>query len=130
MAWTYDDDVIFDGERRHVVKVVGTGDGTGADTPHTAVDISTLTVDGEAVDRMRIDTIEYDTTVKLLVTFDHTTDDEIANINGVGYLDWSEYGGKTDPQSAGGTGDIIITPVGTGANDQFTVTLNCVKKPA
>jgi len=132
MAWNFDKDIIVDGPRRHAVKITGTGDGTGTDTETIAVDISTLDIEGRSVDRLRVNSIEYDTTVKLKVSWDATTNDEIANISSgsQGFLDWTPYGGRTDPQSAGSTGDILITPQGSAANDQFTVTLDCIKKPA
>jgi len=130
MAWTFDKDVMVDGPRRHVVKITGTSDGTGTDTETTAVDISTLDVEGRSVGRMRVNSIEYDTTVALKIAWDATTNDEIANIKGQGYMDWTPYGGRTDPQSTGSTGDITINPQSTASNDQFTVTLDCIKKPA
>lgn len=131
MAWSFDVKTLYDGHRKHVVKVVGTSDGTGADITTIAVDKSTLTgADGLAVDRLVVYRLEWTTETALKVAFDHTADDEIANLTGVGCLDWSDAGGMPDPGSTGGTGDVTITTVDTAANDTFTVTLWCRKKVA
>lgn len=129
MSWTFDLAQIFDGDRKHIARVVGASDATAADTATIAVDKSTLTgADGAAVTRLVVYAIEWTTNVSLKVAFDHTADDEIANLTGDGFIDWSSAGGLVDPDSTGGTGDITITPVGTAANDVYTVTLWCRKK--
>lgn len=129
MTWTYDVQTLFDGDRRHVVKVVGLSDGADDDVG-TAVDISTLTgPNGEAVDRLSIQSVEYSSTVAFRLAFDHTANDEIAYMPAdSGYLSWEKYGGFTDPASAGGTGDVLITPVGSAADKQMTLTIDCIKK--
>lgn len=128
MTVAYTTNVLEDGPRNHMVVVTGVSDGTTNDVG-VAVDKSALVgSDGRAVTRLVVDQIEFATEIDLRLAFDHTADDLIAPLNGQGYFDWRRKGGLTDPGSAGGTGDITITPTGAAAGDSFTVTICCRKK--
>lgn len=61
--------------------------------------------------------------------WDHSTDSVIAVLStGEGYLDFRQYGGLPDDGS-GGTGDILVTGVGTAAaNDTVDITIKFRKK--
>jgi hypothetical protein len=57
--------------------------------------------------------------------WDHTTDDEIA-VLGAGQVlkDWYAYGGKTDPRTTGGTGDIILTTAGATSGATYDLLIH------
>jgi len=58
------------------------------------------------------------------IAFDHTDDDTILVLDGVGEMDFKRDGGLQDPASSGGTGDIKFTTVNTTANDSYTIKLD------
>ena len=58
----------------------------------------------------------------VLLTWDHTTDDEIARLSGAGFKDYSTYGGKHSV-ATGNTGDILIATTGGAAGDNFDITI-------
>ena len=125
MADTVDSKVIHSG-RRYGVHITNVSDGTG-ESAVVKVDISTLTdPNGAVCTKFQVDRIEYNiqgfTSVRLF--WDHTTDDELAVLPaGSGVMDWSVGGGKKDPASAGGTGDIVLTTAGAIANATYDITI-------
>lgn len=64
----------------------------------------------------------------VLLEWDHTTDDVVDYYSGQGYMDYMEYGGKNDPKSAGGTGDLILSTIGGAANDTYSLLISCTLK--
>src|SRR3546814_15784732 len=111
MADTVNVQTVFDGIRRQVVHLTNESDGTG-ESAVAKVDISTKTDGaGETATHSTIDYIEYAVQGFNYVTlaWSHTTPDEIAVLSGNGVIDWSGVWGMTDPQSAGGTGDLQLT---------------------
>jgi hypothetical protein len=129
MADTVDVKVIQDGKRYYVVHLQNYSDGTG-ESGVTKVDISTLTASsGLPCSYTRIDNIVgnvWGGTARLY--WDHTTDDEIATIQGTVNLDWSWEGGNTDPKTTGGTGDILLTTGGFVSGSGYDLTIRLVKK--
>lgn len=125
MADTVDSKVIHSG-RRYCLHMVSLSDGTG-ESGVAKIDISTLTdPDGKVCTKFSVDRIEYNiqgfTAVRLF--WDHTTDDELAILPaGSGVLDWSVGGGKADPGSSGGTGDILLTTEGEAAGATYDITI-------
>jgi len=130
MAWTVDIKKIFAGRRKQVIHIVGNGDGSAAELTDTIlVNASDEThgVPPVTATYMTVEKIEYNTDgVELNLRFDATVDDELAMIpdNDAGELCWRNIGGNTDPQSAGSTGDILLTTDKTVANASFTLTLH------
>jgi hypothetical protein len=55
--------------------------------------------------------------------WDHSTDDEIAALTGVGSRSYREIGGLRDPKSAGGTGDILLSTDGTTSGFTYDIAL-------
>lgn len=116
------------GPRYSIVHLTNISDGTG-ESLVTKVDISTLfRDDGVAVTRAGIKEIQWSiqgfTSVRLY--WDHTADDTAAILGqGVGYLEWGALGVLSDPASAGGTGDLLLTTAGntSGATYDITVVL-------
>ena len=131
MADTVDTDVMLDGPRHYVIRLRNVSDGTG-ESDVQKVDISTLAgPDGvNAPSSLSVEYIEY--TVQgfeaVRLEWDHTTDEIIAVLSGEGYKDWRNVGGMHDSGS-GGTGDILVSTVGTAAaNDTYDITIGFKKK--
>jgi hypothetical protein len=122
---TVDTKVIHNG-RRYAVHCTNVSDSTG-ESAVAKIDISTLTnPNGKVCTSFTIDRIEYNiqgfTSVRLF--WDHTTDDEIAVLPaGAGVLDWSVLGGKADPASSGGTGDVLLTTAGAVSGATYDLTI-------
>ncbi len=111
-----------------VVNVQGVWD-TADETDTVIIDKSTLpgplSANGTSVEADSICIEEITWTVGLgfdyiLLEWDHDTDDRVDFFQGQGYMDYRNYGGKDDPKSAGGTGDLILTSVGGAANDTYS----------
>lgn len=118
MANITDVKTLYNGDGRHgkVIHMVGVID--TAETDVAKVDISTYTTPlGATPTYTVIDKIEYSVggAGYVLLEWDGDTDDEIAVLTGQGCIDWTSFGGKVDPRTAGGTGDILLTTAGTAA---------------
>lgn len=126
MVDTVNTQVVFNGNRRYTVHLTNESDGTG-ESAVTKVDISTLT-DGAGVTAsyFTVDLIEYSVWGFNYVTleWDATANDEIAVLFGQGVIDWVAFGGKTDPQSAGTTGDMVLTTDGAADGAGYDITVH------
>lgn len=128
MADAVDVDIIKNNENWLVVHLTSNSDGTG-ESAVNKVDISTflrggLPLTGSAVWSITGSVWGGDVTL----AWDHTTDDIIAIMSGTVNIDWSWEGGKVDPRSAGGTGDILLTTSGFAATSGYDLTLRIKKK--
>ncbi len=125
MADTVDTKVIRNATGHYTVVLQNRSDGTG-ESDVTKVDISTLlNAAGQTATYTTIERIDWAVWGfnYVLLEWDHTTDDEIATLAGVGSLDWTYEGGNVDPRSSGGTGDILLTTSGTTANSGYDITI-------
>jgi hypothetical protein len=125
MSDTVTTETVFDGLKRKIVHWTSVSDGTG-ESGVTKVDISALTfAGGQTPTYTVIDRIDYDIsgmTVRLY--WDHTADDEIAILpDNSGSIDFWAMGGKADPQSTGGTGDILLTTNGQVDGSTYDIRL-------
>jgi len=127
MADTVTTRTIVNSPKVVVLRLMNTSDGTG-ETNVTKMNIASFTnAFGKTATYTTIDRIEYSvwgmTSVQL--NWDHTVDDRIANLNGndFGFMDWCKEGGHTDPRSAGGTGNIILSTQGATATGGYDITL-------
>ena len=132
MADLVDTYTLLDGRRHLVRRFTNISDGTG-ESDVVKVDISTLTgPDGaNPPSTLSIEYIQYSIQgfEAVRLEWDATTDDIIAVLAGDGYMDFREHGGFHDPFSTGGTGDILLTTVGTAAaNDTYDITIKFKKK--
>lgn len=132
MADTVANTTLENTKKRLVVSSVFTIDGTEA-TDLVLVDKSTFTgPNGLEPGRLVIEKIEYNLDgFKVLLEFEHNTDDEIAILSGQGFLDFTQegkYQGFIDPASAGGTGDIVATTLATDSGDEGSILLYLRKK--
>lgn len=126
MADTVTAEYLYSGHKRKVLHLTGISDGTGESAVIKA-DISTLTFNGGQVPTgTAVDMIDYNIQgyASIRLYWDHTTDDEIAILPaGSGTLDWNAVGGKADPRTSGGTGDILLTTNGHSAGDTYDITI-------
>lgn len=123
MADSVDSNVIFSGKRKYIVRLTNVSDGTG-ESAVIKVDKSTLTgTNGLEPGRLAVESIQWAmqgfTSVRLF--WDHTTDDELAMLSLAGFFAYE--GGLVDPNSAGGTGDIILTTAGATSGATYDITL-------
>lgn len=126
MADAVDSMTIFSGRRRHVVRLTNVSDGTG-ESAVAKVDISALVgPNGSAPTSTVVERIDYNIQgfSSVALYWDHTTDDEIAVLPaGTGCIDEWAAGGRHDPKSTGGTGDILLTTNGAAADATYDITL-------
>ena len=114
---------LIKGSNKVVVNVTGTF--SGADETDTVViDLSTLVgPEGTPPTAVRIAEITWAVGPGfdyVLLEWEHTTDDVVDYFQGQGFMDYLQYGGKNDPRSAGGTGDLILTTAGGAAGDSYS----------
>lgn len=127
MADAVTSDYVFNGRRRKVLHLTNISDGTG-ESAVVKADLSALTIDGGTIPTgSTVDMIDYNiqgmSSVRLY--WDHTTDDEIAVLpNGSGSIDFGAYGGKSDPRTTGGTGDIVLTTNGASSGGTYDISIH------
>lgn len=111
MADAVTTNVVFSGQIRYAARFTGISDGTG-ETNVIKIDISALP---GAPTYTAIEEISWDvqgwSAVK--ISWDHNTDDTAEVVSGRGARSYKELGYLFDPQSAGGTGDILFSTLGT-----------------
>lgn len=125
MADAVTTEYVYNGRRRKVLHLTNISDSTG-ESAVVKADISALTFGGVVPTYTSIDMIDYNiqgmASVRLF--WDHTTDDEIAILPaGQGTIDWNAIGGKTDPRTTGGTGDIVLTTNGQASGGTYNITI-------
>lgn len=126
MADSVSTQVIQTGPRYYIARFTNISDGTGESLVNK-VDISTLNLDnGTAPTKTSVKEIQYSiqgfTSVRLY--WDHTTDDIIDILAaGNGYREYGTLGFLSDPGSAGGTGDVLLTTAGASATATYDITL-------
>ena len=126
MADTVTTEYLYSGQHRKVLHCTNISDASG-ETSVIKADISTLTFNfGKVPTYTAVDMIDYNiqgfTSVRLF--WDHTADDEIAILPaGQGTIDWNAVGGKTDPRTSGGTGDILLTTAGAASGATYDLTI-------
>ena len=121
------------GNRRVVVRFIGTSDGTG-ETDIVKVDLSDLkTHSGNVPSRTVVEWIEwnvYGMAVKL--EWDRSPNELIIDLNDIGFNNatsdvgsrsWEKYGGFVDPGSDDRTGDILLTSLYGYSGDSYDITM-------
>ena len=121
---------VFNGRKYVTVNITGTF--SAADETDTVViDKSTLTgMDGTEPTSLRVDELWWSVNKfdAVQLEWEKTAADElIENLQGQGYLDFRQDGGKNMIAGAG-TGDIVLTTVGGVANGTYSIYLHCTKK--
>jgi hypothetical protein len=127
MADAVTTEYVFNGQRRKIVHLTNISDGTG-ESGVVKVDLSAITFNNGVVPTgSAIDLIDYQIQgfASVRLYWDHTTDDEIAILPaGTGTIDWYAHGGKTDPRTTGGTGDVLLTTNGGASGATYDITIH------
>jgi hypothetical protein len=124
MADAVNNRTIFDGQKFVAVRCTCRSDGTGE---VDAIKISKAALIGmKGVAPTALDLVEVWWSIQgftsVNLEWDHTTDDPIVTLAaGNGFESYENMGRITDPLSAGGTGDIILTSFGAIANATYNI---------
>ena len=109
----------------HAFSRLCVSDGTG-ESAAIVVDKSAMAIGGKspavAVGHMAIERVRGFSAglTSITLSWDHTTDDVALVLPpGAVDMDFSDLGGLHDPQSTGGTGDLLITTAGADATDTY-----------
>jgi hypothetical protein len=114
------------GPRYAIVRLTNISDGTGESGIAKIVLTDLLTDDGLIPTKTSIKEIQWSiqgfTSIRLY--WDHNTDDIIDVLAvGNGYVEYGALGMLSDPQSTGGTGDILLTTAGQISGATYDITL-------
>ena len=126
MADTVTSQIIANGPRYHIVHLTNISDATGENLV-TKVDISTLDLgNGVAPTKVSVKEIQWSiqgfTSVQLY--WEHTANDTMAVLaQGNGYSEFGMLGMLSDPASAGGTGDVLLSTSGAVSGATYNITL-------
>lgn len=133
--------VLVDNKTHYVAHFTNISDGTG-ESAVVKVDRSAIAVasDGAEAATLTIEKVVWCCDgMAVRVLFDHTTDDLALALSGSGSLDFkgkpgdvdalARLLGLVDPNSAGGTGDVLFTTTGHSSGDTYNVTLWLRKNP-
>jgi hypothetical protein len=113
------------GGAQYALSRLCTSDGTGESAAIVA-DKSALAINDVAVGHMAIERVRGFNSgfTSITLSWDHTTDDRALVLpSGAFDLDFRDLGGLHDPQSAGGTGDLVITTAGPTNGDIYHLIL-------
>lgn len=133
--------VIVDNGTHYVAHFTNLSDGTG-ESAVVKVDRSAIAVasDGGEAATLSIEKVVWACDgMAVRILFDHTTDDLVLALSGSGSLDLkgdhktvpglNKLLGITDPNSSGGTGDVLFTTSGHSSGDTYNITLFLRKNP-
>lgn len=128
MADTVTSKVVFSGRRKYVIHLTNTSDGTG-ESNVLKIDKSTLVgPEGKEPSKLVIEKIEYDvSSMRVLLTWDQTSDETIAVLQGHGCLDWRKSG-RLVGANTGGAGDVLLTTANQSSGDGYDITIYCLLK--
>lgn len=125
MADTVDTKVFQAGGRRHIARFTNISDGTGENAVVKIDKSALIGTNGQAPSLLSIEEVKWNVQgfnyVK--IAFDHTTDDEALICSGESSIDYRQMGGLEDPNSAGGTGDIVFTTSGVSSTATYDITM-------
>jgi hypothetical protein len=126
--------ILFDGERKAIMKFTNISDGTG-ETKVTKVDVSTLTPSSfsKACDGVTITKIHALTHgLEVDMYWDATADVLIATIpqNTMYSMDLTQFGGLWNNAGAGKNGDVQFSTRDASTGDTYTIILEMVKSYA
>lgn len=131
MADTVTTKTLFNSPRKLVVNITNLSDGTG-ESNVVKVDKSAFTgPNGSEPTKLVIEKIVYDvSSMRVLLTWDQTSDETIAVLQGDGTIDWYKSGkhGGNVGANTGGTGDILLTTANHAVGDGYNITLYLRKK--
>lgn len=122
--------VLSNTAKRYKVQLLNLSDGTG-ESAVTKIDKSTLTgLNGLEPGSLVLEGVEGESSgMEVYIYADRTTPVQLARIGGMGYYeaDYRDVGGL-QTNTAGGTGDILLTTNGHSAGDSYDIKLYFRKK--
>ena len=126
--------ILFDGERKAIMKFTNISDGTG-ENKVLKVDVSTLTPSAfsKACDGVTITKIYAMTHgMEVAIYWDATTDVLVTVVpqNSNYVSDYESFGGLWNNSGAGKTGDVLFSTQDASAGDTYTIILEMVKSYA
>ena len=131
MADTVTTKTLYNSPSKLVVQLTNLSDGTG-ESNVVKVDKSTFTgLNGAEPTKLTIEKIVYDvSSMRVKLTWDQTTDETIAVLQGDGQIDWYKNGrsARNVGSNTGGTGDILLTTANQSVGDGYDITLYLHKK--
>lgn len=130
MADTVSTTVLHNSPRRLVVQITNLSDGTG-ESAVTKIDKSTYTgLNGSEPTSLQIETIKGEVAgMAVRLYCDRTTDLTICQLGGIAEvnLDYRNVGGF-NTNTAGDTGDILLTTTGHSSGDSYNLIISMRKK--
>ena len=123
---------IVDDDRKAVIQLTNTSDGTG-ESAVTKIDVSALATrksDGATCTGCKLAKLTYTTfgmSIKLLWDATTATIYLDLNENYSDQLDFTEFGGIQNTSGSGKTGDINLTTTGASSGDSYMIVLHCIK---
>lgn len=131
MADTVTSKIVFESQNRLIMHFTNVSDGSG-ESAVAKVNKSAFTgPNGLEPTHLAIEKIMYDVAaVRVLLQWDHTTDETIAVLQESSELDWYQDGKGAYLMDAetGGTGDILLTTANQTVGDGYDITLFMRKK--
>lgn len=117
MAVTTTNKTVYESPNKIAVQYTVVGDGAATVTDAVVIDKSGLTGPDKGVEPGSLSLMEIVWNISgssvIHLEWDHTADDLIGKFAGVGEYTYVPYGGKHDPRSSGGTGDVVFSDNGT-----------------
>ena len=133
MAYSPVTRTIFDGGRKLIYSYVWSSDGSTGGT--TTIDASTYNenLNGDSPTYLDVNKVWHNISVTaaadgMLISFDADTDDNAMWLTGSDSLDFSSFGGVTNPRSTGVSGDVLITAPVTTQYDSATIIIEFLKR--
>lgn len=122
--------VLSNTPKRYKVQFLSTSDGTG-ESAVTKIDKSTLTgLNGLEPGSLVLEKVEGESAgMQVYIYCDRTTPVQLARLGGMGAYEkcYRDVGGL-QTNTAGGTGDILLTTIGHSSGDSYDITLHFRKK--
>lgn len=108
---------------RYWVHITGVSDGTG-ESDVVKIDKSSFTDrNDEELPLLRVLAVAWSIQgfSRITLETDHTTDDTMLVMSGNGYRNYEHVGGLFDPNSTGGTGDLLLTSTGAASGASYDI---------
>jgi hypothetical protein len=127
MAINATTEVVHDGTRNVIVKLIGIGDGTdGNESFALKVDVSEL---AQPCRKVKIEKVQYDVSYGVVqLAWDAAPPVPICYLDGANELEFHGVDGLPPRTDETGSGDILLTTIGFEANSTYTIILHMVKK--
>ena len=132
MADSVNVSTIIDGPRKAVFYLTNISDSTG-ESAVTKIDVSALSTsaDGDACTGVRIESLSFSTVGMGIQLLWNATANRLAIALPANYsdsFDFSAFSGLPNYSGSGKNGDVLLTTVGAGSGETYTLTITCIKE--